>query len=156
VLDDVGYGNANVGLFDVSRTGTLIYRRVRVDAAPLPLMTLQWIDSSGRKEPLGLKPAPYGNTHRLAPDAKRSGVTIREGANEDIWIYDSQRDTVTRLTFGGVNVLPVWSPDGQYVVFATIRGIFQARADGATAPRALTGSKTAQVPWSFTPDGKRL
>ena len=154
VLDDVGSGNANVGLFDVSRTGTLIYRRARVD--PAPLMTLQWIDASGRQEPLGLKPAVYGNTHRLSPDGKRIVVTIREGANEDVWIYDPQRDTMTRLTFGGVNVLPVWSPDGQSIVFATIQGLFQARADGASPPHALTGSKTAQVPWSFTPDGKRL
>ena len=37
-----------------------------------------------------------------------------------------------------------------------LQGIFQARADGASQPQALTGSKTNQVPWSFTPDGKRL
>jgi hypothetical protein len=30
------------------------------------------------------------------------------------------------------------------------------RADGASQPQALTESKTVQVPWSFTSDGKRL
>jgi Tol biopolymer transport system component len=34
--------------------------------------------------------------------------------------------------------------------------MFQARADGAGQPQALTQSKTSQIPWSFTPDGKRL
>ena len=65
---------------------------------------------------------------------------------------------MTRLTFGGALYrYPIWSPDGQYVVFASVgNGIFQARADGASQPQALTQSKTIQVPWSFTPDGKRL
>jgi Tol biopolymer transport system component len=64
---------------------------------------------------------------------------------------------MTRPTFGGINRLPAWSPDGQYVVFSNPRrGIFQARADGASQPQALMESKTTQVPWSFTPDGKRL
>jgi Tol biopolymer transport system component len=74
-----------------------------------------------------------------------------------VWVYDPQRDAITRLTFGGANVFPAWSPDGQYVVFAKLNeGIFQARADGASQPQALTGSKTLQAPSSFTPDGKRL
>ena len=73
------------------------------------------------------------------------------------WVYDPQRDAITRLTFGGINRNPAWSPDGQYIVFAKIgQGIFQARADGASQPQALTGSNVAQFPWSFTPDGKQL
>lgn len=53
---------------------------------------------------------------------------------------------------------PTWSPDGQYVAFARRigGGIFQARADGAGQPQALTHSKEYQMPWSFTSDGKRL
>jgi serine/threonine-protein kinase len=43
------------------------------------------------------------------------------------------------------------------VLFSSLGiGIFQARADGASQPQALTESKTIQLPWSFTPDGKRL
>jgi Tol biopolymer transport system component len=74
-----------------------------------------------------------------------------------VWVYDPQRDALTRLTFGGANRAPAWSPDGQYIVFYKPGlGIFQTRPDGASQPRALTGSKTSQLPWSFTPDGKRL
>ena len=40
----------------------------------------------------------------------------REG---DVWVYNPQRNGMTRLTFGGPLVdSPIWSPDGQYVVFA--------------------------------------
>jgi Tol biopolymer transport system component len=65
---------------------------------------------------------------------------------------------MTRLTFGGgTNFYPVWSPDGQHVLFAYAgNGIFQARADGAGQPQALMQNKGIQIPWSFTPDGKHL
>ena len=35
-------------------------------------------------------------------------------------------------------------------------GLWVIRADGSGKPQSLTQSKNAQVPWSFTPDGKRL
>jgi Tol biopolymer transport system component len=72
-------------------------------------------------------------------------------------VYDPQRDVMSRLTLSGINSYPRWSPDGQSVVFSSFgNGIFQTRAGGASQPRALTETKTIQVPWSFTPDGKRL
>jgi WD40 repeat protein len=78
-----------------------------------------------------------------------------------VWVYNPQRDVMTRLTFGGgLYQYPRWSPDGRFVVFESASslhyGIFQARADGASQPQALTQSKAQQLPWSFTPDGKRL
>ena len=64
---------------------------------------------------------------------------------------------MTRLTFGGEDVRdPIWSPDGQYVVYGISNGILQARADGSGQPQPLTQSKIRQDPGSFTPDGKQL
>src|SRR5262249_36511400 len=68
-----------------------------------------------------------------------------------------RREAITRLTSGGVNRYPQWSPDGQYVAYIRIaQGIFLARSDGASPPQPLTEGKTNQVPWSFAPDGRRL
>jgi dipeptidyl aminopeptidase/acylaminoacyl peptidase len=155
VLDDVAYSpTTGIARFDASRTGTLIYRRSRAQAAVMT--TLQWVDSTGKRGPLQAKPAVY-RSPRIAPDGRRIALGIREGDGSDIWVHDPQRDAQTRLTVGGASEGPVWSPDGQYVVFARrAEGIFQARADGARPPQDLTGSKTDQIPWSFTPDGKRL
>jgi Tol biopolymer transport system component len=95
---------------------------------------------------------------RLSPDGRQVAVSVSAGADQDIFVYDLERDVMTRLTFGGGQyVQPAWSPDGHYVVFASVgHGIFQARADGASLPQALTHSQTFQSPGSFTPDGKRL
>jgi len=94
----------------------------------------------------------------LSPDGTRVALTVIDGSTPDLWVYDSQRDAMTRLTFGGAPYrAPAWSPDGRYVVFSSVsHGIFQVRADGAGSPQGLTESNTIQYPRSFTADGKRL
>jgi serine/threonine protein kinase len=160
VLDDVAFMTGpGTGQFDFSDApsghGTLVYRRASGSASAM--LTLQWVDPTGKREALLAKRGLY-QYPRLSPDGKRVALTVTEEGNQDIWVYDMQRDAMTRLTFrGGFNGYSAWSPDGQYVVFSAAgAGIWQARADGATQPQALTESKATQRPWSFTPDGKRL
>ena len=68
----------------------------------------------------------------------RVALTLAEGTDQDVWIYETRRDAMTRLTFGGaVYRYPRWSSDGRYVVFADVgKGIVQARADGGSRPQA--------------------
>src|SRR5262249_23608698 len=125
--------------------------------------TIQWRDSTGKQEPLLAREGIY-TTPRLSPDGKRLALAVREGANQDVLVYEWQSDRTTRLTFGGgmytggpANL--VWSPDGRYVVFCSRDGtMFWTRADGAGQPQRLTQMKASsiQFPWSFSPDGKRL
>jgi serine/threonine-protein kinase len=154
VLDGVAYqSGTGMGQFDASRTGTLVYRRA--SGGTSGIATLQWVDPIGKTEPLLAKPGAYVSPS-LSPDGKRIALGVAEGG-PDVSVYDPQRDVMTRLTSGGFNGSPKWSPDGQSVVFASLgNGILQTRADGASQPQALTQSKAFQTPWSFTPDGKRL
>ena len=64
-------------------------------------------------------------------------LAIAEGADPSLWIYDQQRDVMTRLTSDGVRRnSPVWTPNGQYIVFDSVgSGIFWTRADGASFRR---------------------
>ena len=156
VLEDVSYQvTTGVGQFDVSWSGTLVYRKKMGD--PSSRTTVRSIDPTGVGEALRVKPGIYGSLS-FSPDGTRIAMAVIEGGSQDIWVYDTQRDAMTRLTFGGALYnYPRWSPDNQHIVFSTTgEGVFQARADGASQPQALTPAKSNQIPGSFTPDGKWL
>jgi len=149
MLDQVGYnaGNGSAQL-DFSQTGTLIYRS---GGAGGGLVTVQWLDAAGKTQPLLAKPDSYSSLS-LSPDGNRLAISTT-----DIWVYEWQRDTMTRLTFGpAASIYPIWSPDGRYILFQVPGGMFWTRSDGSGKPQPLTQSKNPQYPWSFTSDGKWL
>ena len=77
VVDDVAHESiGGVGQFDVSRTGTLVYRRAIGGASSLT--TLQWVDATGRKEPLPAKPGAYQDL-RLSPDGTQVALLVLDG-----------------------------------------------------------------------------
>ncbi len=155
VVDDVAHESlVGTGQFDVSRSGTLVYRRTNGGASAM--MTLQWADPAGNKQSLRIKPGAYSYP-RLSPDGTKVALAIFAGGSQDVWVYDLRRDALMRLTFGGVNNFATWSPDGRFIAFSNVgHGLFWAGADGARPPQALTESKVLQYPWSFSPDGKLL
>lgn len=158
VLDGIAYeGIGGAPHFDISRTGILVYRKASRGAADR-VTTIQWLEAAGKKERLLAKPGAYG-APSLSPDGKRLAVEVGAESRRDVWVYDTQREGLTPLTFGGgFYVSPIWSPDGRYVVFGSagsVAGMFWARADGAGQPWALTQGKNDR-PSSFSPDGKRL
>ncbi len=153
VLDDVAYSPQGGGVdMDFASTGTLVYRR-GTGGSTLGMKIIQWVDGTSKKQTLLSKPGDYANLW-ISPDGKRLSFVVR---NQDVWVYDIQRDALTRLTFGdGPYVNPLWSPDGQYLVFGAFgKGIYWTRADGAGQPQPLIQSNSLQ-PSSITPDGKRL
>jgi serine/threonine-protein kinase len=150
VLDQVAYGPSNgEAQFDFSQTGTLIYRSGEAGGG---LFTVQWLDAAGKAQPLLAKPDSY-----VRPSLSPDGTKLAIATTSDIWVYEWQRDAMTRLTFGATpSIYPIWSPDGRYILFQALGGIFWTRSDGSGKPQPLTQSKNTQYPWSFTPDGKRL
>jgi serine/threonine-protein kinase len=154
VLDQVGYNTAEGSAqLDSSQAGTLIYRS---GGAGGGLLTVAWLDGAGKTQPLLAKPGNYARPS-LSPDGQRLALEVTEGSDTDIWLYDWQRGTMTRLTFTGNGNGPLWSPDGRYIAFRVLgEGMSVIRSDGSGKPQPLTQSKNTQVPYSFTPDGKRL
>jgi eukaryotic-like serine/threonine-protein kinase len=143
--------NLGFGQLDFARNGTLAYR---TGGAEL-LRTLEWVDGAGKTVSFGFEPAYY-NMPRLSPDGHRLAYAQSQGSYQDIWTYDIDRGVKTRLTNNGHHVYAVWTPDGRFVIFQGFGGIFWTRADGAGQPQLLIGSKAILLPFSFSPDGKRI
>ncbi|MGI8785495.1 MAG: protein kinase domain-containing protein [Acidobacteriota bacterium] len=142
--------------FDFSQTGILSY----VPGTAAGGVSVYWMDASGKMAPLIENRAEYFNP-RFSPDGKRLALDIAAGTGRDVWIYELQRDTMTRLTFDGAgNSWPIWSPDGGRVAFFSDRkgapGVYWKRADGAGDTQLMFTSKGGPVPQSWRRDGKFL
>ena len=159
ILSDAQISQSTRAKYDVSLTGTLIYQKGSGTASEGELSTIQWIDPSGKMEPLLAKPGPYGSV-RVSPDGKRLTMMVRDGAKQDIQVLEWQSGRTTSLTFGAAPYAdPLWTPDGQSVIFDANDGnLYSAKADGSGQPQVLLkGDTTGQrIPWSVSPDGKRL
>jgi Tol biopolymer transport system component len=148
VVDDVIYAQTlqQGAQFSVSQNGTLAYQRGNAVGAT----TLQWLDSTGKRQPLLSKAGDYGRP-RLSPDGNRVALDI----DGDVWTHDWRKDIKTRLTSDGSHGA-LWSLDGRFVLFNSAAGLSWTRSDGGTAPQVLIPSRNLLYPWSFSPDGKRL
>ena len=149
---DPGDGRA---LFAVADDGTLVY-----GLGAAVERKLVWVDRQGVEQPAAGTLQQYIDP-RLSPDGKRLAVFIQESNAYDIWLLELGRGTLTRLTFGGQNARPLWSPGGERVIFGSNRGggvnfnIFSKPADGSgTAEQLTTGAY--RIPTSISSDGKTI
>jgi Tol biopolymer transport system component len=157
VLEGVAW-NTQAGFADFSfpDTGTLVYAP---GGATEPNRTLVWVDRKGTAAPIPAPPRTY-NGPRISPDGKRVALYVLEGGSPNVWIYELERGTLTRLTFQGDNRYAVWTPDGRRVTYRATQsgksGIYWAPADGSGAPELLSSTPFNIVPGSWTPDGQTL
>ena len=111
-------GIARVGpiaFASVSDNGTLVYTA----GGDFELgMRLQWADRAGTVQALPAPVHTYGDLS-LSPDGRRAAVSIADldTLMRDLWLYEIDGDRLTRLTFGGFNVAPVWMPDGRRMIY---------------------------------------
>jgi serine/threonine-protein kinase len=143
--------------FDVSRDGTLVYLP---GSTANDQLRIEWIDRDGRTSPLRATAADWTNP-RFSPDGQQIAFDLSTGNRQtDVWTYDWTRDVLTRLTRGGLSQKPVWTPDGQRIVFGSRRdgplNLYWQRSDGTGAAQRLTEAPNGQGAWSWHPNGKLL
>jgi Tol biopolymer transport system component len=156
VLEGVLQSNSGAAQYSLSATGSLVYVPGGVQPTQRRLV---WVDRKGIEQPLPAPPHAY-RFPRFSPDGQRVAVTIEE-PEENVWIYDLARDTLTRLTFqGSVNLMGAWTPDGKRIAFDSNKegpqNLFWQRADGSGGLERLTTSEYTQAPNSWSPDGQLL
>jgi eukaryotic-like serine/threonine-protein kinase len=140
----------------VAATGTLIYAAGSIGGAQRSLV---WVDRQGREAPVRAPVRSY-LFPRLSPDGTRVAVRS-EDQEDDLWVWDVQRATLTRRTFEpGLDSTPVWTPDGRGLIFSSGRtgaqNLYWQAADGTGAVTRLTVSDNQQLATGITPDGTRV
>jgi serine/threonine protein kinase len=142
----------------VSDRGTLAYVPGADTGGSAPI---HWMDRSGQATLLRGTPANWANL-RFAPDGRRLAVDIVDGP-EDIWVYEWELDTLTRVTSNAARDRePLWTPDSRRVTFASTRAdasvpnLYWQLADGTGEAERLTQSPYLQTPGSWHPGGHVL
>jgi Tol biopolymer transport system component len=156
VLSQVFIGPNGAADFDVADDGTLAYVSATQRAVG---RTLAWVDRQGHETPINAPPRAYVSPH-LSPDGTRIALDTRDEEN-DIWIWEFARATLTRLTFDPkFDGFPVWTPDSRRILFTSARAgvgnIFWQAADGTGTPEQLTESSNQLFPTSISPDGTQV
>ena len=136
--------------FDADQlSGSLVY--VPGTAAVGDARSLVWVDRQGQEEEIPAPTAPY-ESPRLSLDERHVAAAVNAPENADVMVFDLQRETLTRLTFDPEgDMYPLWSSDGQRVLFSSTRegppNIYSKAADG----RAHDGRRHPRSGWRGLP-----
>jgi serine/threonine-protein kinase len=159
VQDGIAVKNGGAGNFDVSSDGRLVFIP---GFGAQGMRTLAWVERTGRETPISAEPRNYFYV-RVSPDGRRLSLDVRD-QEEDIWIWDTQRETKQRLTdTPGADQYGIWTRDGERVVFTSSQGpkqeLFWHRPDAVGKPERLSDTAAdalAPFPNAITPDGTQV
>jgi Tol biopolymer transport system component len=124
---------------------------------------LVWVDRTGKEIAKVGEPDSYRDI-ALSPDGSRLAYDLEDSrtGTTDVWVRDLNRNVASRLTFDPRNdIWPVWSPDGERIVFTSDRGgrfaLRSKAANGTGSDDALYADSNADVgPSDWSADGRRL
>ena len=138
----------------VSRDGrTLLFNSPLSGSRNLWMMPL---DGSGRPRQITSFPNDALAHSSLSPDGRRVAFASTAAGSSDIWVQDVDGSNLRQLTNDDASdAWPVWSPDGQSLVFNSLRDgrhqIWRVSVADATAERIIDGFFRGD--WANQPDG---
>jgi Tol biopolymer transport system component/predicted Ser/Thr protein kinase len=144
-------GSSSGGLMNVvvSRTGLLLY-------GPSSALTQHtWFDRTGKQLGAVEEPDEY-SMFRLSPDGRHIAAVRGKDVTE-LWMTEVVRGTSSRFTFSrDSSGSPIWSPDGQTIVFASgsPQNLFRKQANGAGSEQRITQGPNIQLPMDWSGDGR--
>jgi len=143
-------------VFSASTTRTLIYRSTSTTNE------LVWVDRQGHRTGVAAPVAAYESI-ALSPDGKRIAFDRYSSTDQDVWVYDIERQLSSRFTSQGpFNNVPVWAPDSGTIAFATGRNggvdIYQRKVGVTGDDDAVLRVNAIPIlfPSDWSPDGKYL
>jgi Tol biopolymer transport system component len=140
-----------------SDAGLVIYRA----GSGVRLRQFIWFDRSGAEIAKVGEPIPNGLNPSLSPDGRRVALHAEVDANVDIWLLEAGRGLANRFTTDPtVEAFPIWSPDGNLIVFNSIRAggndLYQKPVDGSAPETLLLETSEIKQPLDWSADGRFL
>jgi len=150
--------NVSGGLsFAASQGGTLVYQ-----SGAAAQTQLVWVGRDGQPSGAVAPPGAYSNV-AVSRDETRLAFDLYGPNGHDVWLMDLQRGVTSRFTFQSPNnKVPLWSPDGRYVAFATFRNgaldIYRRLSNLSGPEESLLelGAPQDMIPSDWSADGRFL
>jgi dipeptidyl aminopeptidase/acylaminoacyl peptidase len=132
----------------VSRSGVLAFQT----GGDFTTVKLGWFNRAG--QPLGEVPLDMSPDNlSLSRDGLRLAFDVDSLGARDVWVMDLTRNNTSRLTRSPESERsPVWSPDGNRVVYFKSEKMYVKGADGSSEETVL--ADVGGVPRGWSPDGK--
>jgi len=158
VAEKLDYWNARDLAAFTAAQGTLLYRQGSVQKSQ-PM----WVDSAGKQLSQFGEPGIYSSV-KASDDGSQLGFirTDPDTGQQDVWIADTARNTVSRSTFAEASEPAfVFSPDGSQIAVSTTRGttsqgMWIQRNNGSGTRDQLEVPRTNATVTSWSADGRYL
>ncbi|MEP7326251.1 MAG: protein kinase [Gemmatimonadota bacterium] len=118
------------------------------------------VDRLGRET---LLPDTTGVFHRpkFSPDGHQISVDITRSDSRDVWVYDFDQRTMTRVTFDPNGHDAIWAPDGRSIFYNaaiadTVNALLTRRIDGSGTADTVARDPEFNSPEALTVDGRSV
>jgi serine/threonine-protein kinase len=150
-------GFSGAGQFSVSETGTLVL----IEGSGDDLLSLTWIDRTGKTELIAGAPRRRHFEPRLSPDGTMIATATRD-ESPDIYVWNLRRNVEERVTRDEPRDLsPIWLDDRELIfgmdtdTVGTV-DLARRRVDLTTERTIIARTPVSEVPMAITKDGKTL
>jgi eukaryotic-like serine/threonine-protein kinase len=156
IVQSVAGASSFYAAFSASETGLLVYASSEASAE------LTWLNRSGERLSSVRPPSQYAD-FRLSPGDDRLAIAEVDPQTHrpDIRVLDLKRGSTLRVTYdAATDASPVWSPDGQHLIFRSNRSglhdLYERLANGTGQSTLLLRTSNAKYPTDWSPDGRTI
>jgi serine/threonine protein kinase len=154
VAEDVAFDPARyAAALSASSDGVVVYRA----GSMVGRRQFVWVDRTGRElRRLGDPDSAGSLDPSLSPDEQRVGFYRTVNGQPDIWLLDTRRAVVSRFTTEGRALRPIWSPDGNEMIYAAgiPTNLFRRPVAGQPDEQAILETTQPKAATDWSKDGR--
>jgi serine/threonine-protein kinase len=158
VLQDVSTIVASGAVqFAISADGSLAYTP---GGKTTEVFKIEWLDETGATEAASSELGQFFQA-QVSPSGDRIALSTAGADNRGLWVLDLERQVLSRLTFQGSAANPIWSSDGERILYAStvdqeMLKPYSKPADGSGDAELLWNPPNEAYPMDLSSDDRWL